>query len=87
MVVINTKDEMVNAISKTSHPNKVVLNHKSAEVLNECVDWLIKYCEAFNKLLPTFESSNESIFDRLEVYKEEQRTVNKKRRWRKAKPY
>lgn len=85
-VVVNLPDEMINSISKSEFPNKIILKHKSTEVLTLCVDWLIRYCELFKRLFPDFESNNEDIFDRIQVYKKQQETANKKRRWRKAKP-
>lgn len=77
-------DQMIAAVSKSSDlPKNLILSHSSAKVLNECVDWLIKYCETFNRLVPPFQATKPKVFDRLEEYRLLQIKQNKKRRKKK----
>ena len=80
---VSAADQMVTAISKTDLPKTVILSHSSAKVLGECVDWIIRYCDLFGRLLPDFQATNSKIFDRLELYRKEQIKINKRRRKKK----
>ncbi|MAH50973.1 hypothetical protein CMI37_34470 [Candidatus Pacearchaeota archaeon] len=84
-VNVNAADQMVNTISKSEWPKSILLSHKSAKVLTECVDWLIKYCETFMRLMPDVKVDNALIYDRVEAYKKSQVKYNKKRRKKKYK--
>jgi hypothetical protein len=82
-VNVNAADQMVNTISKSMLPKQMILSHASAKVLNECVDWLIKYCDMFKVLMPDIEIKNIKVYDRIEEYRKLQAKVNKKRRKKK----
>lgn len=79
-VNVNAADQMITTISKSGTPQRLILSHSSHIVLNECVDWLIKYGDTCGKLIPEFESKNFSVFDRLEKYRKLQKKKNKRRR-------
>jgi hypothetical protein len=83
-VNVNASNQMVNTISKSQMAKKIILSHSSPKVLNDCVDWLIKYCETFGKLMPDIEIKNVKVFDRIEEYRKKQTKVNKRRRKKKA---
>jgi len=84
-VNVNAADQMINTISKSEWPKSILLSHRSRKVLNECVDWLIKFCETFMKLMPDVKVDNALIYDRIEVYRKSQIKYNKKRRKKKYK--
>jgi hypothetical protein len=78
---VNAADQMICAISKcTDLPKSILLSHGSPKVLDECVDWLIKYCETFMKLMPDTKVDDPKVFDRIELYKKKQVKFNKRRR-------
>lgn len=81
---VGSADQMIAAVSKSTElPKILILSHNSVSVLNECIDWIIKYCEIFGKLLPPFQATKSKIFDRLEEYRIQQVKQNKKRRKKK----
>ena len=82
-VNVNAADQMVNTVSKSELPKSILLSHKSSKVLNECVDWLIKFCETFMRLMPDVKVDNALVYDRLEEYRIRQVKFNKKRRKKK----
>ena len=82
-VNVSAADQMINAISKSRWPRTIILSHTSAKVLGDCVDWLIRYCELFGRLMPEVQATNTKIFDRIEDYQKQQVKVNKRRRKRK----
>jgi hypothetical protein len=82
-VNIDAADQMINTISKSCTPAKLVLSHTTS-VLHECVDWLIKYCDTFGFLFPEYETEDQEVYDRIEKYKKYQK---KRNRGRKNKAY
>lgn len=78
-VNINAEDQMINTISKSCTPSKIMLNHANS-VLHSCVDWLIKYCDTFGLLFPQYETEDQEIYDRIEVYKKYQKNRNRGRK-------
>lgn len=82
-VNVNSADQVVCAISKSELPKSIILSHSSTKVLNEVVDWLIKYCETFMRLIPEVRVENLVVFDRVETYRGQQLKQNKKKQKRK----
>ena len=78
-VNINAADQMICTISKSCTPSKIKLNHANL-ILNECVDWLIKYCDTFGLLFPQYETEDQEVYDRIEKYKKYQKNQNRGRK-------
>jgi hypothetical protein len=79
LVNVNAVDQMINTISKSRTPSKIVLNHTNL-ILHECVDWLIKYCDTFGLLFPQYETEDQEVYDRVERYKKYQKNKNRGRK-------
>tara|TARA_Y100000310_G_C20441224_1_gene696205 strand:- start:270 stop:650 length:381 start_codon:yes stop_codon:yes gene_type:complete len=84
-VNVNSADQLVCTISKSVLPQSIILSHPSSKVLNECLDWLIKYCETFMTLMPEVKVTDSKVYDKLEAYQIQQKKYNKKRRKKKYK--
>jgi len=74
-----TLEHFKSFLSKTRVPDEIMLDHDREEN-QECVDWLIKVCEALKKWLPNIHVQDEDLQKQLQKYGKKQMRIQKRRK-------